>query len=127
MNVQKVIAKLKKLYPGKNIIVNSPEFPLEIVCEIDPISQTRAVAVIDFARPHFHKKNTEIYEVIRGELVVYLQGETMILHKGERIEIKPNSVHSAVGKETWINVYSDPGWSLKDHILVKNVPGIKVK
>ena len=127
MNVQKVISKLKKLYPGKNIIVNSPEYPLEIVCELAPISQTKAVAVIDFARPHFHKKNSEIYEVIRGELVVYLQGETMILRKGQRVKIKPMSIHSAVGRETWINVYSDPGWSIKDHFLVKNVSDIKIK
>ncbi|OGK13655.1 hypothetical protein A3C98_02545 [Candidatus Roizmanbacteria bacterium RIFCSPHIGHO2_02_FULL_37_15] len=56
MNPKRVIVELKKLYPGKKIVVNTPEFPLEIVCELDPIKQTRAVAVIDFARPHYHKK-----------------------------------------------------------------------
>jgi len=121
MNITKVISEFKKRYPDKNIIVNSPEFPLEVICELDPVAQTKAVAVIDFARPHYHRKNTEIYEVIQGELIVYLQGETIRLRKGERVKIKPLSIHSAVGKETWINVYSDPGWTLEDHILIKNV------
>ena len=125
MKTKNIIAKLKKLHPGKNIVINTPEFPLEIVCELDPIKQKRAVAIIDFTRPHYHKKNTEIYEVKKGELIVYLQGKTLILKKGERIKIKLYSIHSAVGKETWINVYSDPGWSLDDHMLVKNVSDIQ--
>lgn len=121
MNTKKIISRLKKLYPGKHILINTPEFPLEIVCELDPISQKEAVAVIDFARPHYHKVNTEIYEVTKGELIIYLKGETIKLKRGESIKIKPYSVHSAVGKETWIKVHSNPGWKLEDHILVKNI------
>ncbi len=121
MNTKKVVARLTKLYPGKNIVLNSPEFPLEVICELDAVSQTHAIGVIDFIRPHYHKINTEIYEVIKGELIVYLKGETVLLKKGEKIKIKPHEVHSGVGKETWINVYSKPGWKLEDHIMVKNI------
>lgn len=121
MDARKIVNTLKKRYPGKNIVLNTPEYPLEIVCELDPVSQTRAVAVIDYTRPHYHHKNTETYEVIRGELKVILGDQEIILHKGESFVIKPGIIHSAVGQETWINVHSDPGWNLADHILVKNV------
>lgn len=124
MNVKKSISQLKKKYPGKNIILNAPEFPLEIVCEIDSISKTHSVAVIDFAMPHYHKINTEIYEVIKGELIVYCNGKTVLLKKGEKIKIPPYSIHQGIGKETWIHVYANPGWTLEDHILVKNVKNL---
>lgn len=123
MNASKIIKQLKKKYPGKNIIVNTPEFPLEIVVELDSKKQKLALAVIDFARPHYHKVNTEIYEVIKGELIVYLKGETVLLKAGSKIKIKPYGIHSAVGKETWIYVHFDPGWKFEDHILVKSVEG----
>ena len=121
MNIKRVLAQLTKLYPGKNIVVNSPEFPLEVICELDETNQTRAVGIIDFIRPHYHKVNTEVYEVTKGELIIYLKGKTTLLKKGERIKIKPYAVHSGVGKETCINVYSNPGWKLSDHIMVKNI------
>ena len=88
------MARLTKLYPGKNIVLNSPEFHSEVICELDAVSQTHAIGVIDFIRPHYHKINTEIYEVIKGELIVYLKGETVLLKKGEKIKIKPHEVHS---------------------------------
>ena len=125
MNTKKVIAELKKHNPGKNIVINTPEFPLEIVCELDPVKQTRAIAVIDFLRPHYHKINTEIYEVIKGKLIVYFQGNIVLLKKGDSLKIKPLSIHSAVGKETWIKVYSNPGWLLNDHYLIKNISNLQ--
>ena len=112
MNTKKVIAELKKRYPGKKIIINTPEFPLEIVCELDPISQTRAIAVIDFTRPHYHKKNTELYEVIKGELIVYFKGKTVLLRKGERIKIN-------LQNESSINVKSFEFFSLLLTLLFK--------
>lgn len=121
MNTKKIINQLKKKYRGGKIIINTPEFPLEIVCELDPISNTHSIAVIDFAMPHYHKINTEIYEVIKGELIVYCNGKTVLLKESERIKIPPFSIHQAVGKETWIHVYANPGWTLEDHILVKNI------
>ncbi len=41
-----------------------------------------------------------------------------IIKEGGRIEIKPGTRHYALGNETWVNVYSTPGWTPEDHILV---------
>lgn len=123
MNVKKVIKQLKKEYPSKKIIKNDENNPTEIICEIDPTEKHSeygvAIAVIDQSIPHYHKKTTEIYEVLRGELVLILDGKEILLKKGEKATIKPNTIHSAKGKETWIKAYSKPGWVFNDHILVE--------
>lgn len=71
--------------------------------------------------PHYHKVNTEIYEVIKGKLIVYLAGKIFVLKKGEKIKVPPYTIHQTIGSETWFYIYSDPGWKLEDHILVKNI------
>lgn len=123
MDTKKVIEKLKKEYPGKRIVVNDKINPSEIICEIEPASKNRdksiAIAVIDRSIAHFHKSSTEIYEVVKGSLKIWMGGEEFILTKGEKITIEPNTIHSAEGHGTWIKVTSTPAWSSKDHFLVK--------
>jgi len=122
MNVNKVINQLRKEYSLKKIIKNNGENPTEIICEIDPTEKhpqyDYAIAVIDQSIPHYHKKITETYEVLKGDLVLTLDGKEISLKKGDKITIKPNTVHSAKGKETWVMAYSEPGWVFEDHILV---------
>jgi len=118
MNVEKVVKELKTLHPGKNIVLNTPEHTTEIICELDPVSQKEAIAVIDYSAKHYHEFFTEIYEVLKGTLIIYMENHEVKLEKGDRFEMKPGVVHYAKGDETWIKVYSDPGWSKKDHILV---------
>jgi len=36
MNVKKIIKELQKKYPNKTIILDPPENPTEIICEIEP-------------------------------------------------------------------------------------------
>lgn len=110
---------MKKKYPEKKIILNTPEDPAEIVCETRPgKNKSEAVAVIDRTRLHDHQKLTEIYEIIKGELTMHIDGREYLVKEGERIEMKPGTRHYAVGKETWIKVYAVPGWTPEDHILV---------
>lgn len=119
MNVKKVVGLLKKKYPGKKIIINTPDNPGEIVCEIDQAEiRSMAVAVIDRTRLHYHRELTEVYEVTKGKLMMYLDGKKHVVKKGEKIEMRQGVRHYAVGDETWINVYSTPGWKPEDHILV---------
>jgi len=119
MNVQKVIRELEKRYPGKNVVITDPKNPTEIICEIEPgRNKSVAVAVVDETRLHYHKKLTEIYEVVKGELTMYIEGFKHVVGEGETITIKPGTKHKAFGHETWINVYSTPGWTPEDHILV---------
>lgn len=128
MNVQKVISELKKKYPGKKIIITDPESPGEIICETKPgKDESEAVAVIDYTRLHYHKKLTEVYGVTSGELEMTINGKTKIIKQGESIELLPGTKHSAKGSATWIKVYSIPGWTPEDHILVKDTYEISRK
>jgi|SRR3989344_6025428 len=119
MNVQKVVKELKRKYPGKNIVINTPDNPTEIICEVDTGKRKSfAVAVVDNIRPHYHKKLTETYEITKGILIHHLGKKKRILKVGESVVILPKNVHWAEGTETWFNVYSTPGWRPEDHILV---------
>lgn len=119
MRVKRVIKDLKSLYPKGKIVLNTPENVMEIICELDPISQKKAIAVVDHIRLHYHRKNTEIYKIIRGALKLNTEGRIIIIKEGEEIEIGPGVVHSADGDETWIKVSSDPGWTKEDHVFVE--------
>ncbi|MDO8621411.1 MAG: cupin domain-containing protein [Candidatus Levybacteria bacterium] len=123
MNVRKVVSELKKKYPNKTIVLNPPENPTEIICEIEPAKNNEedgiAIAIIDDSKPHYHKKATEFYEILRGDLIITLGKRKYKLKKGDKFIIKPGEIHSAKGNETWVSCLSKPGWRPEDHILVK--------
>jgi len=123
MNVQNVVEELKKQYPGKNIILNPPDEPTEIICEIESGSlnpdRSVAVAVIDTTIKHYHRLAVEEYEVIKGELEVTKEGKTYYLGPGEKITLNPEEYHLARGKETWVKVTSEPAWTPQDQIAVE--------
>lgn len=122
MNVQKIINQLKKKYPGKKIIKNNSRNPTEIICEIEPSinhsNYSLAIAVIDKSYPHFHKKTKEVYKVIKGKLTLFIEDKKFKLKENEKIEIPPKKIHSATGKETWVECFSTPGWKLEDHAII---------
>lgn len=122
MNKQEVIRQLKNEYPGKKIILNDKNNPTEIICEIDPSSvhpdYSVAIAVVDRIKPHYHKKTTEIYGVIKGSLTLFVDNQETVLNTGESLTIKPLSIHHANGKETWIKASSSPGWTIQDHLTM---------
>lgn len=125
MNKQKVIDALKEKYPGKNILALPDDETAEILCEIDPSmlhpEYSVAVSVIDKSDLHYHKESTETYKVLEGELDLFIDGVPHHLKQGDSMVIKPYSYHYAVGNETWIECKSEPGWTVKDHLLVKEV------
>lgn len=120
MDVQKVVKELKEKYPGKNIILNPPDAPTEIICEIEPGSlnpdRSVAIAVIDSTIKHFHRLAVEEYEVVKGELEVTKEGKSYYLGPGEKIVLNPGEFHLARGKETWVKVTSEPAWTPKDNL-----------
>lgn len=123
MNVSKVVSELNHKYPGKSIFKNNEENTTEILCEIDPASEhpdySNAVAVIDKSIPHIHYKTTETYKIMKGTLTLQVGKETIDLKEGESYVIMPNNPHWAEGDETWIECYSEPGWTIEDHISAK--------
>ncbi len=127
MDVKKVISKLKQQYPGKTIIKNMDKDGVvtEVLCEIKPTQNhpkySEAIAVIDASMMHFHKKLHETYTVLSGELTIVTDVEHIKLKKGDKITMKPGTVHANIGNETWTHVYSKPGWTLGDHIPLEDL------
>ncbi len=123
MNVQKIVEELKRKYPGKNIILNPPENPTEIVCEIEPGSinpdKSVAIAILDSNVKHYHRLAKETYEVLKGNLELTKGGKTYYLSPGQKLVIDPEEYHLAKGKETWVKVTSEPAWTGEDHIPVE--------
>jgi mannose-6-phosphate isomerase-like protein (cupin superfamily) len=122
MNSSFIIDQLNNKYSGKKIIFNKPANPTEIICEIEPTEDhpqySKIIAVIDQSIPHYHRHLTETYTVINGQLELHIDNQIIQLKPGDEYTIKPNQIHFAFGKSTWIECYSKPGWKIKDHILV---------
>ena len=53
---------------------------------------------IDGARPHYHKRSTELYYVLHGEGVVLLDGVEHPVKPGSIVHIPPGVVHGAKGR-----------------------------
>lgn len=122
MDADKIIRALKRKYPGKRIFKNIEKQPTEIICEVEPTDEhpeySVAIAVIDRSVPHYHQKTEEVYEVIEGELDLFIDGESIKLRRGGKHTIMPGERHYVVGQEAWIKTTAKPGWKSEDHILV---------
>ena len=123
MNVQKVVEELKKQYPGKNIIINDPDNPTEIICELEPGSlnpdRSVTIAVLDGKIKHFHGLSKVTYEVLKGVLETTKGGKSFYLPEGEKIQLEPEEFHMASGKETWVKVTSEPAWTGVDSVPIE--------
>ena len=53
---------------------------------------------IDGARPHYHKRSTELYYVLSGHGHIVLDGEQHEIRPGSMIHIPPGVVHGAIGR-----------------------------
>lgn len=124
MNTEKIIKKLKTKYPKKNIVQNKDEKGeiTEIVCEIEPTADhsdwSKAIVVLNKSMPHKHKITTEEYIVKKGVLKLFINGEPILLKEGESYVVRAGNIHNAIGKETWFECISKPGWRVEDFIAV---------
>lgn len=123
MNQEKVIQELLEQYPGKQVTKNDIEDPTEMLCQIKATSDhpkySLTIAVIDKSIPHYHKHATEEYSVIKGNLQLHIDHHTIPLHEGDTFIVQPNKVHWAEGDETWVSIFSEPGWTESDHVIVQ--------
>jgi quercetin dioxygenase-like cupin family protein len=116
MRVEALKEELTRLYPGVNIkeTTITDDAVTEIVGEIDRtlVNSERDVAVVvaDRSGEHYHKIITEEYEVIKGALKVYKNGELTELQAGETVVIEPGTKHWVEGDATWFYCYSTPDW-----------------
>ena len=65
--------------------------------ELRPAAWAHAVDV-DGARPHYHRRSTELYYVLAGDGVVVLDGEEQPVRPGSIVHIPPGVVHGARGR-----------------------------
>ena len=118
----RILKQLRAKYGGKNA------FDLDgrgthFVCETEPTKDhseyDRAVEVIISSKPHKHLKTTQYYTILSGTLELHVGKELIILHSGDKYVVRPGIVHWAISKdECWVEIYSKPGWTKEDHILV---------
>lgn len=119
---QRILKELAKHYPGKNAFAMNNK-NLHFACEIEPATDhpefDRCIEVVIQSEPHFHRKMTQSYTIIRGKLELHIDNKTVILQEGDGYVVKPNQIHWAKGIdcECWYENYSTPGWTPDDHIL----------
>lgn len=128
MNKQQIIEQLQAQFPGKKIICLPEDNPREIICELGLIEGgSRAIAVIEASDLHYHRRTTETYRVLQGELLLeydstdkscILTLSRRRLREGEKFTIHPGTIHCATGDAVWVEVDAFPAWTPKDHHIV---------
>lgn len=128
MNKAKVIAELQKEFPGRQIfcIPQDSDNPTEIICPLNNIEGgSRAIAVVDQTAPKFHKVSTEIFTVLKGQLIIQTEqvnsngnreSQAKILSTGESFAVKPLTIYSLQGRgeEVWLQADTFPAWTPED-------------
>ena len=79
---------------AKRAFTNEPDAPASF----------HIVQIKEDAKPHYHKRMTEIYHVLEGEGEMELDGERIPVRPGSTIMIKPLCRHRAIGRLKIINV-----------------------
>ena len=118
----RILSLLKEKYP------KSPSYDLDgrglhFVCEVEPVDEhpeyDRAIEVILSSKPHKHLKMTQNYTIISGTLNLHIGDEIIHLTAGDKYTVSPGNVHFASSDdECWLEIYSEPGWTKEDHIVV---------
>lgn len=64
--------------------------------------------------PHFHKKFSELFVVLRGKMEFMVDGKKVLLHEGESIDLPPGSIHTFSNATSepvrWLNIHSPKGF-----------------
>ena len=68
------------------------------------VASIHVVEISKDSRPHFHKKMTEIYYVLKGEGKLEIDGDTVTLKPGVSVLIPPGKLDRAVGELKILNV-----------------------
>ena len=119
----RILTQLNEKYPGK-AAYDLDGRGLHFVCEVEPVTEhpeyDRAVEVMISTRPHKHLKMTQYYTVLSGRIELHLGDEIIQLNAGDKYIIKPGTVHWARSdNEAWVELYSEPGWTKEDHLIVQ--------
>jgi len=118
----RIIKQLQDKYPGKDVY-DLDGRGMHFVCELEPVTEhreyDRAVEVIIQSKPHKHFKMTQYYTVISGNMEFHVGDKIIKLNPGDKYTVLPGNVHWAISNnECMVELYSEPGWTQEDHIVV---------
>lgn len=119
---KRILNQLRVKYPGKKAF-DLDDQGKHFACEIEPTEEhpeyDRAIEVIISSKPHKHLKTKQHYKIISGSLQLHIEDKVLTLQQGDEYTIEPNKIHWAESdNECWVEIYSEPGWTKKDHIPV---------
>lgn len=99
------------------------EVVYEILVDTAKLGWNAVIADIQQSVPHFHKRTTEVYTVLTGQLEVFINDKSHILNPGDVITIPLNSVHwgrSLTDTPARIICTCVPAWCPEDHHIVRS-------
>ncbi len=114
---------MKKLNSSlyKKKVENPNETVYEVITAEDDLGWGMVYADFGESEAHYHKKISETYIVLEGELeVIFGENDIHHLKTGESIFIKPGQIHQARslgGKPVRIAAFTFPAWYPEDHII----------
>ncbi len=119
---ERILSDLKSKYPNA-VSYDLDGRGMHFVCEVEPVTEhpeyDKAVEVIIESKPHKHIKMVQDYTILRGDLELHLNDEVISLKTGDKYTVLPGDVHWAKSNnECWLEIYSKPGWTKEDHIVV---------
>ncbi len=119
---ERILNELKEKYPN-TAVYDLDGRGLHFLSEVEPVSDhpeyDRAIEVIISSKPHKHLKMTQYYKIIQGNLNLHIEDNLITLQPGDKYKVQPGIVHWAESdNECWVEIYSEPGWTKEDHIVV---------
>ncbi len=125
MTLEEALEYLKDKYPDKEIIVQKQGKSIyKLIADIEPTRDhpgwSEVVSFIFDSEPHYHKKTTEVYTVLKGELELHVDGKVIQMVEGDSHLIPPGQIHYGKSKDpkkgALIACRMTPGWSREDHV-----------
>ncbi len=106
---------------GGEVIGDAPDRRVEILCERDAVHVTwsRFAPGRDGADPHIHRRHTDIFYVLAGELTVKLSDEEIQVPAGRFARVPPLVVHGFAnrgGEELRYLNFHAPGVGFADYM-----------
>jgi len=119
---ERILHRLSEKYPLKSAY-DLDGRGMHFVCETEPVDEhpeyDKAVEVIIDSKPHKHIKMTQYYTILKGDLELHIEDKVVYLKEGDKYTVNPSLVHWARSKDgCWLEIYSIPGWTKEDHIVV---------
>ena len=105
----------------KRTVVTDGERIHEIVTANNGLPWGLAIVEMEHSPKHLHKATTELYVLLVGSIIIWVEGHTREIERPGTITILPGEAHKVLRAEpgTVLAVYSWPPFDPKDYYLVE--------